>query len=69
MMLIEKSFILSITEGDAKALSDLLHLAYQTLKSEENYGGRDVYDTINAARDYRNTFADLIDRRYCGDDA
>lgn len=73
MKFIEKTFILEITEDDAKALSDALHTAYINLRSEyEQCGGEMAarkYQQMKSAREFRNVIAGLINRTYCGADA
>ena len=61
---------LEITADDAEMLSELLHRAYLSCSASYAENPSQVScKEMNAAREYRNTVAALINKTYCGNDA
>lgn len=70
MKRISKTFTVEITEREAELLSNFLNNEYkewQKMYKEEP--SEAVYNNINACRELRNGFAELINKHYMGVDA
>ena len=73
MILKDKTFILEITDKEAKELADVLNTAYKALREEYETKNDQMaatrYHQMESAREFRNMIAGLINLRYCGIDA
>ena len=74
MKIIEKRFFVELTESEIETITTALHAEYKFRREDaekEQDAPRKARRSADAceARSLRNVFADLIGRRYMGEDA
>ena len=72
MKKIQTVYNIELTPEEIEAIATALHGEYKTLKTtaqESIEQSRRTYEKMQIYRELRNSFADIINRRYMGEDA
>ena len=69
MTILSKTFTLQLTPDEIEIITTALHGQYKTDKELNEQNSALYHDRMVLARKLRNDFADMINRRYMGEDA
>lgn len=73
MKTVNKVFQIELTENEIELITTALHGEYKFIRAEREKADQDsaprLYEKMQAVKAIRNSFADLVNRRYMGEDA